>query len=51
MFVNQKLNSLSDKTERKDIPIGSMVEITNGKQLLLSKENGGRVAVISMANV
>lgn len=51
VFVNQKLNSLSDKTEGKDIPIGSMVEITNGKQLLLSKEDGGRVAVISIANI
>lgn len=51
VFVNQKLSSLSDKTEGKDIPIGSMVEITNGKQLLLSKEDGGRVAVISIANI
>lgn len=51
VFVNQKLTSLSDKTEGKDIPIGSMVEITNGKQLLLSKEDGGRVAVISIANI
>ncbi len=51
VFVNQKLNALSDKTEGKDIPVGSMVEITNGKQLLLSKEEGGRVAVISIANI
>lgn len=50
VFVNQKLNSLSDKTAGKDIPIGSMVEITNGKQLLFSKEEGGRVAVITIAN-
>jgi len=27
-----------------------MVEITNGKKLLLSKDDGGRVAVISIAN-
>lgn len=50
VFVNQKLKTLTDKTESKDIPIGTMVEITNGKQLLLSKEDGGRVVVISIAN-
>lgn len=51
VFVNQRLNSLSDKTEGKDISVGSMVETTNGKQLLLSKEDGGRAAVISIANI
>jgi serine/threonine protein kinase len=50
VLVNQKLTSLVDKTEDKDIPIGSMVELTHGKQLLLSKEEGGRVVVITMAN-
>lgn len=50
VFVNQKLTSLVDKTENKDIPIGAMVELTDGKQLLLSKEDGGRVVVITMAN-
>lgn len=50
VFVNQKLTSLVDKTDDKDIPIGSMVELTDGKKLLLSKEEGGRVVVITMAN-
>jgi serine/threonine protein kinase len=50
VLVNQKLTSLVDKTENKDIPIGTMVELTHGKQLLLSKEDGGRVVVITMAN-
>lgn len=50
VFVNQKLTSLVDKTEDKDIPIGTMVEITDGKKLLLSKEEGGRVVVVTMAN-
>ena len=50
VFVNQKLTSLVDKTENKDIPINSMVELTDGKKLLLSKEEGGRVVVITMAN-
>ena len=50
VFVNQKLTSLVDKTEDKDIPVGSMVELTDGKKLLLSKEEGGRVVVITIAN-
>lgn len=50
VFVNQKLTSLVDKTENIDIPIGAMVELTDGKQLLLSKGEGGRVVVVTMAN-
>ena len=50
VFVNQKLTSMKDVTEDKEIPIGAMVEITNGKKLLFSKEDGGRVAIITIAN-
>jgi serine/threonine protein kinase len=50
VFVNQTLKSLVDKTNNIDIAIGEMVELTDGKQLLLSKEEGGRVVVITMAN-
>ncbi|WP_291151761.1 helix-hairpin-helix domain-containing protein [Flavobacterium sp. UBA7680] len=50
VFVNQKLTSLVDKSEDKEIAIGEMVELTDGKKLLLSKEDGGRVVVVTMAN-
>lgn len=50
VFVNQKLTSLKDVTEDKIILIGSMVEITNGKKLLFSNEEGGRVVIITIAN-
>jgi hypothetical protein len=50
VLVNQKLTSLRDLTEDKDIPINTMVEIRDGKKLLLSKEEGGRVVVVTMAN-
>ena len=50
VFVNQQLTTLKDVTEDKNIPIGSMVEITDGKKLLLSSEEGGRLAVVTMAN-
>ncbi len=49
-LVNQTMTSLKDITEDKEVPIGSMVEITDGKRLLLSREDGGRMVLITMAN-
>ena len=50
VFVNEKLASLKDVSEDKEVPIGSMVDITDGKRLLLSKDEGGRVVIITIAN-
>jgi len=50
VLVNQKLLGLKDLSEDKEIPIGAMVEITDGKKLLLSKEDGGRLVLITFAN-
>jgi hypothetical protein len=50
VLVNQKLSTLKDLTEDKDILIGTMVELTDGKKLLLSSEEGGRVVTVTMAN-
>jgi serine/threonine protein kinase len=50
VLVNQKLTSLKDITEDRMIGINEMVELTDGKKLLLSKDEGGRVVVISIAN-
>ena len=50
VFVNEKLSGLKDLTEDKEIPIGSMVELTNDKRILLSKEEGGRVVIVSITN-
>ncbi|HSU50937.1 MAG TPA: hypothetical protein VLJ41_10120, partial [Segetibacter sp.] len=50
VLVNQKLTSLKDLTEDKEIPVNTMVDITDGKKLLLSNEDGGRVVMITMAN-
>ena len=48
VLVNERLPTLKDLTENKEIPIGSMVYLTNGKSLLLSKDDGGRAAIISI---
>jgi len=50
VLVNQKLTGLKDLTNDKEIGINEMVELEDGKKLLLSKEDGGRVVVITMAN-
>ena len=50
VFVNQKLNNLKDVIEGKTIPIGGMVEITEGKDLLFSTEEGSRRARVTIAN-
>ncbi len=50
VFVNQKLTSMKDVTEDKPVPMGSMVELTDGKKILLSNEDGGRLFIVTMAN-
>ncbi|MFV0468386.1 MAG: helix-hairpin-helix domain-containing protein [Dysgonomonas sp.] len=51
IFVNEQLTSMRDVTEDKDIPKGSMIELTDGKRILFSKESGGKVAIVSIANL
>lgn len=50
ILVNRRLNSLMDVDTKQFIPINSSVELTSGKKLLLSNEEGGRLVVISMVN-
>lgn len=50
ILINQRLNDLEDKTENKKIAIGDLVELTDGKQILLSKEEGGRLIIVQLAN-
>ncbi|MES2732455.1 MAG: serine/threonine-protein kinase [Bacteroidota bacterium] len=48
VLVNQNMPSLKDVTEGKDIPINQMVELTDNKQILLSKEEGGRLVIVQL---
>ncbi len=50
IFVNQTLTSLKDVSENIDIPIGGTVELSEGKKILLSKEDGGRLVFVTLAN-
>jgi hypothetical protein len=50
ILINRKLTSMKDVTEDKEIPIGSPVDITDGKKILLSKEEGGRLIIVQLVN-
>ena len=49
-LVNEHLPDLTDVTTKKNVPIGSKVELKDGLQLLLSKAEGGRLVVVQMVN-
>ena len=48
LLINQRLNDLEDKTDGITIPVGQAVELTDNKQILLSKENGGRLIIVQL---
>lgn len=50
LLINQRLTDLEDKTLQQKIPIGQSVELTEGKQILLSKEEGGRLIIVQLVN-
>ena len=50
ILINRKLPNLKDITERKDVPIGDAVELTEGKQILLSNRDGGRLAIVQLVH-
>lgn len=49
-LVNRRLPGAMDLTDNKEIPINSMVALTNQRQILLSKQPGGRLAVVQKHN-
>jgi len=48
ILINRKLTSMYDKDIDKKIEIGEAVELTEGKKILLSKENGGRLIIVQL---
>lgn len=50
-LVNERMNELMDVTDpgdKKFIPVGGRVKLTEGTQLLFSKQDGGRLAVVQL---
>lgn len=50
ILVNRRLPALFDASENKKIEIGQAVPLVEGKRILFSKEDGGRLAVVQLAN-
>ena len=50
VLVNQSLPDMKDVTENKPIPIGTMVELTHEKKIILSNDEGGRLLYITLVN-
>ena len=47
-LVNERLTDLTDVTHKTVIPPGGKIALEDGLQLLLSKEDGGRLVVVQM---
>ena len=50
ILINRRLNSLYDKDLDRKIEIGEYVELTEGKKILLSTEDGGRLIIVQLVN-
>lgn len=50
ILINRRLDSLYDKDLDKKIEIGQYVELTEGKKILLSTEDGGRLIIVQLVN-
>ncbi|TCM66448.1 protein kinase-like protein [Acinetobacter calcoaceticus] len=49
-LVNEGMPELYNVTEKVLIPIGGKVELTDGAQILLSKQDGGRLVMVQMVS-
>lgn len=47
-LINERLPDLKDVTNNLSVPIGKKVKIQDGQQIILSKAEGGRLAMVQM---
>ena len=48
ILINRRLPDLFDVTDKKNIPIGRYIPLTDGRQILLDRNNGGRLIVVKL---
>lgn len=48
ILINRHLPDMQDVTEQRPIPIGSFVELTDDRRILLSKKSGGRLLIVQL---
>ena len=50
ILINRHLPNMLDASEHKKIELGGYVELTDGKQILLDSEEGGRLIVVQLVS-
>ena len=50
ILINRNLPDMYDVTENKPIPIGQFVPLTDGRQIILDKSQGGRLVMVQLVN-
>jgi len=50
ILINRRLHSMFDKSEDKKIEIGQAVDLVEGKRILLSTDDGGRLIIVQLVN-
>ena len=50
ILINRRLSDMWDKDLDKKIEIGQYVELTEGKKILLGKNNGDRLIIVQLIN-
>ena len=50
ILINRRLPDMYDATDKKPIGIGEYVPLTDGRQILLDKSQGGRLIVVQLVN-
>ncbi|MDR1055211.1 MAG: kinase [Prevotellaceae bacterium] len=50
ILINRRLLNLYDKDNDKKIEVGDFVELSEGKKILLSTEDGGRLIIVQLVN-
>ena len=50
ILINRNLPDMMDVTEKKTVAIGEYVPLTEGRQILLDKGQGGRLVVVQLVN-
>lgn len=48
ILINRRLPDMYDVTEKKSVPIGGFVPLTDGRQIILDKGQGGRLVVVQL---
>ena len=50
ILVNRRLKGMRDLTEDREVKVEDYVKLTDGRQILLTNEPGGRVVVVQLVD-